>query len=237
MIEGRNIICFGPSDWWGMNPSCTTHIMSRFTAKNKVLYINPFSSDFSGGIKSGMSRRVARKIKSIVKCLKRPAKGLYVFSPVFIPPQGRPIIDAINNVFLKLQIKLVCLFLGFSKPVLWMENVRAADALDWFDNKIVIYHVSDLFEECNYVSNKNMSRIREQKISESSDALICVSHRLYETKAGQRENVFYLPHGVDFELFRQAANDGSEVAEELAEIPSKKVEMLQFFMVVLALLV
>lgn len=219
MIEGYDIVCFGPSDWWGMNPSCTTHIMQKLAAKNKVLYVNPFSSDLLGAVKKGFGKRVVRKLKSILRFLRRPKKKLYVFSPIFFPFQGNKFIDAINNFFLKLQIKIVCLFLWMSKPILWVENLRAADILGWFDPLLVVYHISDLFGEDGYTANPGALRQREERISQASDVLICVSKRLYEAKKAECDNVFYLPHGVDFQLFRKAANNGDDSIARLANVP------------------
>lgn len=220
MIHGRDIICFGPTDWWAMNPSCTTHIMKKLIRSNRVLYINPFSSDLLGvTTRSGLIRRIVRKLKSIGKFIREPQEGLYVFSPVFLPIQGKWFIDAFNNFFLRLQIKIVCTFLRMSKPVLWVENLRAADTLEWFDPVIVLYHVSDLFEVCPYTGHKEILHKREQTIREKSDVLVCVSKKLYDLNAVRGGNVFYLPHGVDFELFREAANGGGNSIERLADVP------------------
>lgn len=218
-MQGNCIICFAPTDWWGMNPSCTTHVMQKLAAGNRILYINPFSSDLSGGIRKGLWKRLARKIKSISKFLRRPRTNLYVLSPVFIPFQGNKVVDAVNNFFLKLQIKMCCVFLRMSEPIVWVENPRAADTLEWFNPTLVVYHVSDLYEECAYTGNKKALRKREQTVTEQSDIMICVSQRLYEVKSGQTANVFYLPHGVDFELFREPANGNGNSIELLSDMP------------------
>lgn len=212
-----DIICFGPSDWWGMNCSCTTHIMQRLALTNKVLYINPFSSHFQG-IKKGLSKRIERKIKSLSKWLCKPAPNLHVFSPIFLPFQGNDIIDGLNNAFLRMQIKGVCRYLGIKKPLLWMENPRAADMMNWFDACLTVYHVSDLFSDCRYISNKEQWRKREEEITRRSDVVICVSRLLYDAKSAIHNNVHYLPHGVDYDLFRQAA-EKKLVSKHLVNIP------------------
>jgi len=206
MIKGHDIVCFAPSDWWGMNPSCTTHIMQSLAQDNRVLYINPFSSDLLGGrSKKGFARRLARKFKSLCKWLRRPQENLYVFSPVFLPIQGKWPFDALNNALLWLQLKMVCKTLGMSHPILWVENLRSADMLDWFHPSLTVYHVSDLFSDCTYSSNRDILQRRERLITERSDVLICVSKELHQAKSAEARRVFYLPHGVDFELFRAAA--------------------------------
>ena len=218
MLENHDIICFGPSDWWAMNPSCATHIMKRLAQKNKVLYVNPFSSDLLSTInKKGFLPRITRKLKSLAQTVKRAETNLYVFSPIFLPLQGRPWIDAINNLLLKLQLKAVCYFLGILKPVLWLENVRAADMMNWFSSSLKVYHVSDLFSDDSYTTNRQLQCQREQRISDESDLVICVSRELYSMKQTTRENVHYIPHGVDFELFKQAAQNDQQL-EELADV-------------------
>jgi glycosyltransferase involved in cell wall biosynthesis len=191
--------------------------MRRFAKKNKVLYINPFSSDLLTGInKKGLLPRITRKIKSLAKILRQPENNLYVFSPIFLPIQGKKWIDTINNLLLKLQLKTICYFLGISKPLLWLENVRAADMMS--NTSLKIYHVSDLFVDDSYTSNRQLQRQREKRICDESDLVICVSKELYNRKRSQRSDVFYIPHGVDFELFQQAAHKNQQ-PEELANIP------------------
>ena len=216
MIENHSIICFAPNDFWAMNPSCTNHLMDRFTRKNKVLYINPFSSDILGERKN-VSRRIGRKVKSIFKCFRKVRKNLYVFSPVFLPLQGNPIIDMVNNIALRFQLILACRLAGVSRPIIWVENPRAADMLDWFSAEAIVYHISDLFSKSRYVGNKEKLRRREEIVTGKSDLLFCVSKPLYQLKSACRGNVFYLPHGVDFDLFRQAC--AAEPLKELADIP------------------
>ena len=221
MLENHRIICFAPSDWWGMNPSCTTHIMRKLAAKNKILYINPFGSDLLGGLKrkKGLMSRIVRKLKSVAKCLRQPEKNLYVFSPVFLPLQGKTAIDVVNNALLKLQIKMACRLTGLSKPtILWLENIRAADIMNCFSPVFKIYNVSDLFASSSYIANQQIQRQWENRIFQESNLVICVSKELYAMKRAERENVFYVPHGVDFDLFQQAAQRKDEKFKELADV-------------------
>ncbi|MDI6449692.1 glycosyltransferase [Anaerobaca lacustris] len=222
MLCGHNIICFAPNDWWGMNPSCTTHIMRGLAERNRVLWINPFSSDLSaggrGGSRRGLGVRIRRKLGSLARYLRRPHDRIHVFSPLFVPIQGRRAIDVLNNVFLRLQIKVVCTCLGFRKPIVWYENVRAADLMDGFSPLTTVYHVSDLFAVDSYTSSSQRQKEREAAVSANSRLLICVSRELYEQKKREHQNVHYVPHGVDFDLFRNAAED-PRVPAEIAGIP------------------
>lgn len=222
MLEGYEIICFAPTDFWGMNPSCTTHIMQRLAERNRVLYINPFSSDLAGGIKKGISkgfvRRIIRKTKSFLTFLRKPHKNLYVFSPWFLPIQGTKTFDALNNLLLRVQLGIVRQITGIHRPLLWIENLRTADMLDCFDPVLTVFHISDLFAECPYTRRRQILRRREEIIMDRSDLIICVSQRLQQAKSKSMKKVVYLPHGVDFERFREAAENGAE-PENLKQIP------------------
>jgi len=213
MLMGHNIICFAPNDWWGMNLSCATHIMLRLARHNRVLFVNPFSSDISGAKGLGILARIVRKARSMARFLRRPHRNLYVFSPIFMPIQGKGFVDRLNNIILKLQMQAVCRVAGISKPILWVENLRASDMLEWFDSEAVVYHVSDLFTRCKYTSNRAALELREQNIVKSSDVVICVSEQLYSLMSARHSRVYYVPHGVDFQLFRHAAENGDSAVE------------------------
>ena len=203
-----------------MNPSCTTHLMLRFAEKNKILYVNPIGSDIFGGVNGNkrFGTRIIRKLRSFIKYLRKPRKNLYVFSPLFIPIQGGKTVDIINNFLLKLQIQIVCWLADISKPMLWLENIRAADIMNCFGPGVKVYHVSDLFTDDLYTSNHHLNHQREKRVSDESNLLICVSKELHLRKQSQRGNVFYIQHGVDFELFRKAAQKVERI-KELADIP------------------
>lgn len=219
MLTGYHIICFGPSDWWTMNPSCATHIARNFAAENKVLYINPPSSDLLGiRSRAGLLKRFLRKSKSTLKFIRKPSRNLYVLSPAFIPIQGIAILDSINNAILKIQLRIIMFLLWFKSPLLWVENVRCADIIPAFRWKLVVYHVSDLFENCMYTRNTAKLNERQNYVSKNSDVLICVSQSLYNLKRAENANVHYLPHGVNFELFRSAA-ENAQTPPELENIP------------------
>lgn len=204
-----------------MNPSCTTHIMKRLACANRVLYVNPFSSDLLGvrkGKRKGFSQRLMRKAKSLSRWLRKPQANLSVFSPLFLPIQGKRLVDALNNRFLLGQIRAACRLSGLRNPILWVENIRSADLLPFFPNALKIYHVSDLFSQDGYVANRSIQRQREKQITREADVIICVSRELYALKKEQKDNVFYLPHGVDFDLFYGAAQR-QDIWEPLRSIP------------------
>jgi len=211
MLENYDIVCFGPSDWWGMNPSCATHIMRRLAAKNRVVYINPVSSDILG-MRSGRvsAARMLRKVKSALRFVRKAEDNLYVFSLLFIPLQGAVVADWLNNIFFRIQLHLIMAVLRFDRPILWVENVRCVDFMPKFHWRLIIYHVSDLFSQCPYTYNKDKLCEREKDATMNSDLLICVSRRLFEAKQKNNANTYYLPHGVDFSLFRKAAEDNHQ---------------------------
>lgn len=201
-----DIICFGPSDWWANNPSCCTHLMTKMSSRHRILYVNPVSSDLLGThSRRGLMTRIVRKCKSILRFYQKDQSGrIHVISPVFIPIQGIRFLDILNNIMVRLQLAAVCLWLRMRQPLIWIENIRAADFLKANNKKTILYHVSDRFEECPYTKNKDKLRERETRITEISNIIICVSKELFESKKKIGGDVFYLPHGVDYDLFRQA---------------------------------
>jgi len=191
--------------------------MQKLSEENRILYVNPFSSDLLGE-KKNIARRIPRKIKSIAQCLRRQGNNLHVFSPVFLPVQGKRFFDNFNNALLHFQLRVVCRLIGIRKPILWVENLRAADMLDWFDSKTTVFHVSDLFSKSRYVANKEKLLEREDRVIKKSNLVICVSRSLYEIRSKHHKNVVYLSHGVDFDRFREAAAENTPL-EEVSHLP------------------
>lgn len=176
--------------------------------RNRIIHINPISSDLLGiRARKGLYTRIVRKLRSFLKFFRQVNPNLYVLSPVFLPFQGNPVLDRINNIILKTQLTTVMFLLRMKKPLLWIDNVRAADFIKNFSWQLIVYHASDCFEECPYTNNKAKLKEREAYVSNNSDVIICVSKKLYEAKQNVKAKVHYLPHGVDFEFFRKAVED------------------------------
>lgn len=153
----------------------------------------------------------------MLKLFRRVNNNLYVVSPIFLPVQGTLLLDRINNAIITMQLKLLQFFLKIKKPILWVENLRVIDFISHFNQQLVVYHVSDRLDECPYTHNKEKLRLCETTISQKSDLIICVSKKLYEWKKNSDAKVHYLPHGVDFDLFREAGEQNI-CLEELKKI-------------------
>jgi len=219
MLQNQDIVCFALGDWWGMNPSCTTHIMKKLAEKNKVIYINPISSDLFGmSKKKKRLARIIRKFKSVIKLVRKVNHNLYVVSPIFLPLQGNQFFDKINDILITMQLKLLQFFLKVKKPIVWIGNIRVADFISNFNRQLIVYHISDRFDECPYTHNREKLRLREATVSQKSDLIICASKKLHEWKKDLKTNAHYLPHGVDFTLFRKAGEQNI-CLEELNNIP------------------
>lgn len=244
MVGNDNIVFFGPSDWWGMNPSSGTHIASKLSESNKVLYINPISTDIAGTISaSGMTGslfvKIKRKLKSYLKLIRKENTNLYILSPFYFPIQGTYFWDNINNFLINIQLNLAVFYLDMRTPILWVEDVRAADFLKSRKWKLILFHVSDLFTESRYTKNKLALHARDEIITKNSDLIICVSKQLYKLKKNDNKNVYYLPHGVDFSFFKNASINRSKksfVPDEYTKVigyygtltSSNDIELLEY---------
>jgi len=213
-MNKKSIIFFGPSDWWNMNPSSGTHLAKNLSHDNWVLYINPISTDLGGTLKSaGISKfflyKIARKLKSFLTAFRKINDNLCVYSPIFLPFQGKIYIDLLNNILIWIQIRIIIFFNAkYISRVMWIENIRAIDFLNYSRWNKVIYHVSDLYTENRYSKDREVLHKRDELASKRSDLIICVSVELYNLKKRKYPNVYYLPHGVDFEKYFTAAKSG-----------------------------
>lgn len=158
----------------------------------------------------GASSRIVRKLKSFARAVRRESPALTTLSPIFLPWQGTKFVDQLNNNGVWLQVSTLLKLLGTRPDLLWIENPRASDALDWFPNVPSVYHVSDAFWECPYTRDKSALRRRDEELTKRCGVVICVSDELFAIKARVRSSaLYYLGHGVDYERFAAAAASGA----------------------------
>jgi glycosyltransferase involved in cell wall biosynthesis len=222
MIRGRNIICFSPYDWrWKTYGSCKRW-MNIFSKENRVLYINniQFLKPKIGEIGVGtFQKRLMRKLESLVKPFFKPEKTIFVYTPILFPHYGSAIKKKLNELSLRLQMQFLQYALGFQNPILWVENPVGVTVARQLHPALIIYYQIDKYENHSELRNPKEIIQLDHRLTRESDIVLCASLKLYEEKLGFRnKEVYYMPHGVDFEHFYEATKP-LPIPEEMKHIP------------------
>jgi glycosyltransferase involved in cell wall biosynthesis len=110
---------------------------------------------------------------------------------------------------------------GFHAPILWIYDPMMAQAVGSFGEKLLVYHVLDnytQFVDSGATALRGSMARSEELILRRADVVFAVSDRLRKRCLRLNPNVFLVPNGVNYELFRAQAA-GGEVPSDMSAIP------------------
>ena len=226
MIQGHSIICFAGEDWWYHHPHSKYHLMRRFAkAGNRVIFVNSISMGLPSLSNKDLLPRIVRKLRSYARLARPTAEGVTVVSPAVIPFFGTRLARAANRKLLAMQIGKLARGGGLTRPILWIAIPTAADMIGQFDERLVIYQVSDKYD-ANLMDHatdlRTIRKLHERAIDNADLVLYSGQKLLAEAELG-RERSFLLEQAVDFDHWSQVGSGKLEIAESVARIPRPRL--------------
>ncbi len=229
MLNGKSIVCFGGEDWWYHHPHSKNHLMRRFArAGNRCIFVNSISMGLPGLGHKDLLPRVARKLRSYAKLARRTPEGITVVSPASLPFFGSRAARAANRLLLKAQLRALMRLRGLKEPVLWVAIPTAAEMIGELGESLVVYHVSDKYDENHMDHATDPSAIRRlhELAIERADLVFYSGRKLLEEAKGGRERSHLLEQAVDFGHWSRVGAKGEgalRVAGEMEKIPRPRL--------------
>jgi glycosyltransferase involved in cell wall biosynthesis len=226
MLKGKSIICFGGEDWWYHHPHSKNHLMKRFArAGNRVVFVNSISMGLPGFGSKDLLPRVARKLRSYAKLARTTEEGITVVSPAALPFYGSRAARAVNRSLLASQVGWLARSRGLSRPILWVAIPTAAEMIGRLDESLVVYQVSDKYDEnsMDHATDPAAIRRMHEHAVERADIILYSGRKLLEEASRGRERSFLLEQAVDFEHWSRVGDGSLTVAEEVARIPRPRL--------------
>ena len=226
IVTGKSFVCFGGEDWWYHHPHSKNHLMRRFArAGNRVVFVNSISMGLPGLGNKDLLPRVARKLRSYAKLARTTEEGITVVSPAALPFYGSRAARAVNRALLAAQVGGLARARGLSRPVLWVAIPTAAEMIGRLDESLVVYHVSDKYDENSMDHATDPAAIRRlhEHAIDRADLIFYSGRKLLEEAARGRERSHLLEQAVDFEHWKRVGDGSLEVAEEVARIPRPRL--------------
>ncbi|MDA9761977.1 glycosyltransferase [Desulfobacterales bacterium] len=200
-------------------------LMSRFAEFNNVMYVEPKVP--LNALRQSLSQKGLKKgmiFKNIFqKRVERVLDNLYVYhSPNFIPISGRFPFSKMTWWAWVLFLKLTLKRLGFHDPILWFSRPYMINILKCFNAKLKIYHIVDEYSAYGKMNSKEKRRVEklEQEMARKSDLVFVVSEELFRAKIRFNKNTYFVPNGVDFELYERTLEDKVHKPSDIAALPS-----------------
>jgi len=161
--------------------------------------------------------------KTRLRGLSEVKDDLYSYvPPVYLPynfkfPRIDRAIQGIRHATIRRKLKS----LGFERPILYVWHPRFADMLGEFRESFVIYHKYDNY--AGYFGAGNARNIREEQLLERADLVMVTSQGLLDMHKKDRDDIYLVPNGVDFEFFSRTLTEAVQVPADLEQIPGPRI--------------
>jgi glycosyltransferase involved in cell wall biosynthesis len=142
-----------------------------------------------------------------------------------IPFHNSFIAQKINRWLLVLYIKYVMKKLHFKTPIIFTFLPNVINILGYFGEKKVIYYCADQLCYFQGVPSKTILEM-EKELLRRADTVFVTSQHLYNEKSIYNRNTYYMPHGVNYRLFRSALSDETSIPQDISYI---KKPIIGFF--------
>jgi glycosyltransferase involved in cell wall biosynthesis len=225
MMQGRDIVCLSFVTWddhWGT----PQQIMSRMAKNgNRVLFVDQPISPLSFLTRMRANDVVGKQFKRWREGQRAAAPNVIAASPPpILPLRYNRIVNRINawimRRWLKKQVKLA----GFNDVIFWNFQPCFPKIGDALDPIYSVYHCVDDFSAIPvWWAGTDDVINREAECCRESDVVICTGRKLVASRSAFNPNAHFVPEGADIDLFATAAEESTQVPDDIAALPGKVI--------------
>ncbi len=214
-LTGEAIICFAPDPWEGLWRN-RHQIMTRLARYNTVIYVEP--RRYLGETYRQLRARRLR-LADLRKPLLEPvnigspvqtagACGLWRYhDPYYAPFAGRRSGGRLTAALRRRAFRAALHRLGVRQPILWLLRPFHADQIGLYEEKLVVYHITDAYSEFPLVTDKTAFCRDEEALLHRADVVIVTSPGLLASKLPHNPHTYLVPNAVDYSGFQAALAD------------------------------
>jgi len=220
----RAILYFG-NDWDAENRTSSHQIALQLNKLTEIVYI-----ECPGLRRPAATARDARKLVSKLRKVldgPRSANGLRVYTLLQLPFHGSAVMRWLNRRLVNWQVRRIRRQLDSRKPpVLWFVIPHVAYLPRLQADCQTVYYCIDKYAALPGVDVRAVEAM-DGILTQTADLLFVASEKLFEDKRNRRPDAILSPHGVDFDLFSQAADRTR--GERPADLPPWPGPIVGFF--------
>ncbi len=189
---------------WSTDPTSKHHLMRLLALRTPVLWIETTGMRRPTVTSAADWRRVLAKLKRMGGALRPGAPGLAVLSPPALPFPTSAVARRLNAWLYRRAVRKAMRQLGWTEPpVLWIYTPTAARYLDRLTARGMVYHCVDRWWAFDDYDGQEM-RACHEILCRRADHVFVSSLELQSDCDQLTTAVSYVPHGVDWDHFRQA---------------------------------
>lgn len=215
-LDGLGVVYFG-NDWFAENRTSSHHVSERLSRSMPVLYVD------SPGLRppSGSGRDLKRAVRKVFSALRPPIRineRMWHCTVPQLPFRRVPGVEAFNRLFSQWAVRRAMRHAGIKRRLSWFHVPHPGFLAHKLGEDMCVYYCIDDYAALPGVDEKLIFQ-RDQELSRAADLLFVAPPALVEPKRQLNASTVYSPHGVDADLFRQAADPATPVAEMAAALP------------------
>lgn len=209
-LAGLGIVYFG-NDWRSENRTSSHHIASRLASGMPVLYVA------SPGLRkpqanAGDLGRMIRKLRAALRPPERISERFWLCTVPQIPFRRIPGIDAINRWFGAWSVRRALRAAGFTRWISWFVVPHPGFMAGHLGEELCVYYCIDDYAAHPGVDTALIAE-RDADLTRRADLVFVAPPALVDAKRALNSHTLFSPHGVDVDLFRQAADPATAIAD------------------------
>lgn len=203
------IVYFG-NDWFGENRTSSHHIARRLSVRFPLLYVE------TPGLRApqATARDIRKLFRKVSKTFEQPRKigpQMWHMTMPQIPFRGLPGVEKANLLFGMTRVRAALKEVGFTRPLSWFTVPHPGGLAGRLGECFSVYYCIDNYSALPDVDANSVARL-DEGLSRRANLVFVCSSALLEAKRLLNPAVVFSPHGVDVELFAQAADRGQPAA-------------------------
>ncbi|MCC7162366.1 MAG: glycosyltransferase [Anaerolineae bacterium] len=206
MLQNELVVCFSTLSWDYLRQR-HHELMIRFArAGNRVLYVEPIGIRMPGWQdRHRIVARLRNRQKAGPRGIRQVMENLWVVDPLVNPFQQVGFVHWRNVANLARQVARAADRVGGGRPIVWtyVPTPLAREVIRALDPKLLVYDCVDALTE-NPKGVFSSFAESERELSRRADLVLASSPELVERQRALNKHTYYVPHGVDYQVFATA---------------------------------
>ena len=214
-LHGRDLICFGSSDW-GPPLMPVHHLAELWSTAMRVLYVEPPLASTAANYRNYWSRKLVGWLTGP----HRVAKNLFVYNS----PPGLPFkrsirgLNKLTQTFVFASVARQMQRMEMKDPLICFTWPTQVDLLKFFPDNFKIYYVADELREIPY-GRGSVANAMDSELSRSADLVVATSAPVFQRRRDLAKRIHLIPNGIDFQLFGNENKRKRKIPPDLEGIP------------------